>query len=84
MRIVILLAATLFLTSCHSKKEIPMEKEMNSSYRLHDLWSLQTINKEKVSLVGEGSRPLMELYIEDKKIRGNAGCNQLKWLPIKK
>jgi len=68
-----LLALTIF--SCSSKKQASMETEQNKTLRLHDLWSLRTIEGNELQLQNEASRPLMELFIEEMKIRGNSGCN---------
>ena len=69
----------LLLLSCNSQKKMP-EQQSVPIQTLHDIWALNALggkelNKEEFS---EGKRiPMLEIFIEDKIIRGNDSCNDL-------
>lgn len=64
------LFTTIFLNCSSSKDEVDT--------RLHDIWALDSIGGEKV-IIDETIRnlPVLEIYVEDKKVHGNTGCNTL-------
>lgn len=60
----------IFLNCSSSKDEVDI--------RLHDIWALDSIESEKV-IIDETIRnlPVLEIYVEDKRVHGNTGCNTL-------
>lgn len=60
-----------------------LEKNMDStssSERLHDIWALQAINGNPIDMAdfsGRNRQPVLEIFVEDKRIGGNDGCNNL-------
>ena len=69
----------LLLSSCNSYKKMPVQQSVPIQ-TLHDIWALNAIgekelNKEEFS--GGKRIPMLEIYIEDKIIRGNDSCNDL-------
>jgi heat shock protein HslJ len=67
-----LIIASLSFT-CSTK-----ETEKIDVMRLHDIWALESIEGEKV-IIDETVRnlPVLEIYVEDKRVHGNTGCNVL-------
>jgi heat shock protein HslJ len=54
------------------------ETEKIDVMRLHDIWALESIEGEKI-IIDETVRnlPVLEIYVEDKRVHGNTGCNVL-------
>ena len=48
-------------------------------YRLHDIWVLTEVNGQKIEddLLNEKGRPTFEFYVEEGRISGHAGCNNM-------
>lgn len=61
----------IFFFKCSSSKD-------EADIRLHDIWALESIGSEKV-IIDETVRnlPVLEIYVEDKRVHGNTGCNVL-------
>lgn len=47
----------------------------NAKLRLNDIWALEKIQGESISLVDGLQRPQLEIHLRDMKIIGNDGCN---------
>ena len=63
----------LFLTNCSTK-----ETGKDVDVRLHDIWALESINgKEFVKDEQSRNHPLIEIYLEEERVHGNAGCNTI-------
>ena len=63
----------LLLTNCSSKETV---KDVN--IRLHDIWALESINgKAFVKDEQTNQHPVIEIYVEEKRAHGNAGCNTI-------
>jgi len=46
--------------------------------RLHDIWALELINGEKfVKNEQPVQHPVIEIYLEEERMHGNAGCNTI-------
>jgi heat shock protein HslJ len=71
--ILLLLIATILIIKCSTK-----ETEKIDVMRLHDIWALESIEGEKI-IIDETVRnlPMLEIYVEDKRVHGNTGCNVL-------
>lgn len=54
------------------------ETEKIDVMRLHDIWALESIEGKKI-IIDETVRnlPVLEIYVEDKRVHGNTGCNVL-------
>ena len=67
--IVIIFAALVI--SC-SAKDAGNEVDI----RLHDIWALETINGEEFGKDEQNiNHPLIEIYLKEERVHGNAGCN---------
>ncbi len=63
----------LLLTNCSIKET---GKDVN--IRLHDIWALESINGEAfVKDEQNNQHPVIEIYMEEKRVHGNAGCNTI-------
>lgn len=71
----------LFLMACSSTQKTEMNTNTNDLNRLHDIWALQTMNGEDVPK-DLSKMPVLEIFVETKKIAGNDGCNNFSG-PIK-
>jgi heat shock protein HslJ len=80
----LLLGLTVFIFSCGTPKSTPteeeeviIEKEPTSNYNknLHDIWVVTTIDGQK--LAADAPRPRLEVFPEEGRIAGNAGCNEI-------
>lgn len=71
--ILLLLIASILILKCSTK-----ETEKIDVMRLHDIWALESIEGEKI-IIDETVRnlPALEIYVEDKRVHGNTGCNVL-------
>lgn len=65
--------SSAFLISCSTK-----EAENIDIKRLHDIWALESIEGRKI-IIDETIKnlPVLEIYVEDKRVHGNTGCNVL-------
>jgi len=59
------------MLSCSSKETGKIDV-----LRLHDIWALESIKKEKIEL-NENIKnlPMIEIYVEDERVYGNTSCN---------
>ena len=58
-----------------------IEKWMDERMKLHDIWALTSINKNKslaVDFIKSQKHPTLELNIVEMKIFGNDGCNEME------
>jgi len=63
----------LILTSCSTK-----EAGSDVNVRLHDIWALESINGEEfVKDDQTNNHPVIEIYLEEERVHGNAGCNTI-------
>ncbi len=63
----------LLLTTCSTK-----ETGNNVNIRLHDIWALESINGEEfVKDEQTNKHPVIEIYLEEERVHGNAGCNTI-------
>ena len=47
-------------------------------YQLHDIWALESINGEPFVMDEQtGNHPLIEIYLKEERVHGNAGCNTI-------
>jgi heat shock protein HslJ len=68
--IVIIFAA--LVNSC-TTKEAGNEVDL----RLHDIWVLEFINGEEFIKGEQDTHPIIEIYLEEGRVHGNAGCNTI-------
>ncbi len=69
--IIIIFAALVI--SCSTK-----EAGINVDLRLHDIWALESINGEEfVKDEPDNNHPVIEIYLKEERIHGNAGCNTI-------
>ena len=45
--------------------------------RLHDIWALRSINGEEFVKDELNNHPVIEIYLKEERIHGNAGCNTI-------
>ncbi len=65
------------LLSCSAIKEKkPIENPSQNMNRLHDIWALQNLEEE--ALPNDIAQvPVLEIFVADKKVLGNDGCNSV-------
>jgi heat shock protein HslJ/uncharacterized membrane protein len=49
-------------------------------YRLQDIWALESINRQPISLASGQERPWLELNLKQKRVYGHTGCNSFNGL----
>ncbi|MDX1461517.1 MAG: DUF4377 domain-containing protein [Marinirhabdus sp.] len=57
-----------------------MSKEQDPTTRLHDIWSLQTLNGNPMDsdrYAAPRTTPRLEIFVADKRIGGTDGCNSM-------
>jgi len=57
-----------------------LEKKQDPTFRLHDIWALQAINRDKITTEANektNKQPRLEIFIAEKRIGGTDGCNNL-------
>lgn len=57
-----------------------IEKNIDAKMRLNDIWALKAINGETIDtaeLSGMQKQPVLEIHLNDMKIFGNDGCNNM-------
>tara|TARA_R110002072_G_scaffold118631_2_gene250906 strand:+ start:13186 stop:13803 length:618 start_codon:yes stop_codon:yes gene_type:complete len=65
----------ILITACNSQKEMA-----HNIQNLHDIWALKSVNGEDLDLksfTGIQRQPVLEIFVEDRRIGGNDGCNSL-------
>ncbi len=71
--LIIFVSILLLLTKCSSK-----EAGNDVDMRLHDIWALEFINgKEFVKDEQTNNHPVIEIYLKEERLHGNAGCNTI-------
>ena len=68
----IVIIFTALVISC-STKEVSNEFDL----RLHDIWALEFINGEEYIKGEQDTHPIVEIYPEEGRVHGNAGCNTI-------
>jgi len=53
-----------------------LEKKEDTRLRLHDIWALQSIRQKDLPDSAKG-KPYIEIHVNDNRLMGNGGCNQL-------
>jgi heat shock protein HslJ len=73
IQLFLFLMIALLSFTCSTK-----ETEKIDVMRLHDIWALESIEGKKI-IIDETVRnlPVLEIYVEDKRVHGNTGCNVL-------
>lgn len=70
--LIIFIFSLLLLTNCSTK-----DAGKDVDIRLHDIWALESINGEKFIKDEQINHPVIEIYLKEKRLHGNAGCNTL-------
>ncbi len=65
----------ILILSCNSTKNNNMDNQEFNHQVLHDIWALSEMNNEALKLDNERERPILELYIEEKRLGGKGVCN---------
>ncbi|NNG27258.1 MAG: META domain-containing protein, partial [Ignavibacteriaceae bacterium] len=53
-------------------------KKAGVDVRLHDIWALESINGEEFIKNNQtNNHPLIEIYLKEERLHGNAGCNTI-------
>ena len=61
----------LLILNCSSGKE-------TADIRLHDIWALESIEGEKVTIDETiKNLPMLEIYVEEERVHGNTSCNTI-------
>jgi len=68
---VVTISLLALISACSAIK--PANKE--NQVRLHDIWALEKMQGERVSIDQGMQRPQLEIYLKDMRIVGNDGCN---------
>jgi heat shock protein HslJ len=71
MKYILLLLITL--TACQVKKET-QNTDVN---RLHDIWALTSLDGKDFDPSQSRKHPTLEIYVADKRVTGNDGCNNI-------
>ncbi|MAZ73431.1 MAG: hypothetical protein CMC70_09825 [Flavobacteriaceae bacterium] len=57
-----------------------IEMKQDPTFRLHDIWALQALHGKKITAKTHqkpNKQPILELFVADKRIGGNDGCNSI-------
>jgi len=54
-----------------------LEKTIDAKLRLNDIWALEGIQSEAITLVDGVQRPRLEIQLRDMRLVGSDGCNRL-------
>ena len=86
MRYILLILSIGFLLSCSTQSKSsnmetsegkPKTESNTIANRLHDIWALEEISNQKIEEIGVFiRRPQLEIFVKDKRVVGNDGCNQ--------
>ena len=69
----IIVIFAVLVIGCSSK-----EAGNNVNVRLHDIWALEFINGEEfVNNEESVQHPVIEIYLKEERVHGNAGCNTI-------
>ena len=64
----------VFLSACQVKKEQTQNADIT---QLHQTWALQSINGEEYANDVLQKHPTLEIFVAEKRVAGNDGCNQI-------
>ncbi|OAB78151.1 DUF4377 domain-containing protein [Cochleicola gelatinilyticus] len=62
------------------KKAMEPKTDSKIAIQLHDIWALQAMNGDVVrhnQFSGRNKQPVLEIFVEEKRIGGNDGCNSI-------
>tara|TARA_B110000902_G_scaffold61377_1_gene72405 strand:- start:599 stop:1021 length:423 start_codon:yes stop_codon:yes gene_type:complete len=62
------------LSACQVKKEQTPNADIT---QLHDIWALHSLNGEDYSNDMSQKHPTIEIFVAEKRVAGNDGCNQI-------
>ena len=68
----IFFSLVIILWGCSTK-----EAGSDVNVRLHDIWALEFINSAEFVKGELSNHPVIEIYLEEERIHGNAGCNTI-------
>jgi heat shock protein HslJ len=72
-RILIFLALITIIYGCTTK-----EVEGFNVNRLHDIWALESIAGDKITIDETVKNlPMLEIYVEEERVHGNTSCNTI-------
>ena len=72
-RILIFLALITIIYGCTTK-----QVEAFNVNRLHDIWALESIAGEKITIDETVKNlPMLEIYVEEERVHGNTSCNTI-------
>ena len=72
-RVLIFLALITIIYGCTTK-----EVEGFNVNRLHDIWALESIAGEKITIDETVKNlPMLEIYVEEERVHGNTSCNTI-------
>ena len=63
----------ILITACQVKKEA----QNNDVTRLHDIWALVSLEGKKFEPGDARKHPTLEIFVADKRVAGNDGCNNI-------
>lgn len=72
MKYILLLLITL--SACHVKKENTQNQDLT---RLNDIWALSLLQGEDFDRTKTRKHPTIEIYVAEKRVVGNDGCNNV-------
>jgi heat shock protein HslJ len=64
----------VFLSACQVKKEQTQNADIT---QLHHIWALHSLNGEDYSNDMSQKHPTLEIFVAEKRVAGNDGCNQI-------
>lgn len=64
----------VFLSACQVKKEQTQHADIT---QLHDIWALHSLNGDAYSNDMSQKHPTLEIFVAEKRVAGNDGCNQI-------
>jgi heat shock protein HslJ len=62
------------LSACLVKKE---QTQNTNITQLHDIWALHSLNGEEYNHDKSQKHPTLEIFVVEKRVAGNDGCNQI-------
>jgi len=68
----IIVIFAVLVIGCSSK-----EAGNNVNVRLHDIWALESINEKEFIKDELNNHPVIEIYLKEERVQGNAGCNTI-------
>lgn len=72
---IFVLITVLLMVSCNAQKDM-----IDTTKNLHDIWALKALNGKEVDLEdlnNRNQRPILEIFVAERRIGGNDGCNSI-------